>query len=241
MIIIPQILDGCLVTREQRAEVFNYLSVQLGYRLLFIECVCDDQKSLECNYEDIIRNSADYVGMDPALAAEDLRLRVSHYLGVYEPLDEKQYSRIRIDTVSMKIEAEKISGHVESTVLGYLGSVNAKAHTLYFSRHGESENNVIGKIGGDTVLSARGECYAQALASRMNAMHIPDLRILTSRLRRTIATARGIEASQREHLEALNELDAGVCEGLSYEEMQQHYPQVFKVLGSPFYFLSLLP
>lgn len=56
-------------------------------------------------------------------------------------------------------------------------------------------------------------------------MHIPDLRVLTSRLRRTIATARGIEAPQ-EHVAALNELDAGVCEGLSYEEMQEHYPQV---------------
>lgn len=221
------ILDGCLVTREQRAEVFDYLHLELGYRLLFIECSCDDQRSLERNYEEIIRNSADYAGMDAALAAEDLLLRVSHYLRIYEPLDEKNYSRIRIDTVSMKIEAEKISGHVESTVLGYLGSINAKTHTLYFSRHGESEYNVIGKIGGDAALSPRGESYAQALASRMNAMHIPDLRILTSRLRRTIATARGIEASQREHLESLNELDAGVCEGLSYEEMQQHYPQEF--------------
>ena len=221
-----QILDGCLVTRQQRAEVFDYLGTELGYRVLFIECTCDDPRSLERNYAEIIRNSADYAGMDPALAAEDLQLRVSHYLAVYEPLDEKEYARIRMNTVNMSIEAQKISGHVESIVLGYLGSVNAKAHTLYFSRHGESENNVIGKIGGDTVLSPRGENYAQALASRINAMHIPDLRILTSRLRRTIATARGIEAAQREHLAELNELDAGVCEGLSYEEMQQLYPQV---------------
>lgn len=56
-------------------------------------------------------------------------------------------------------------------------------------------------------------------------MRIPDLRVLTSRLRRTIATARGVEAPQ-EHVAALNELHAGVCEGLSYEEMQEQYPQV---------------
>lgn len=92
-------------------------------------------------------------------------------------------------------------------------------------QHGESEYNVVGKIGGDAVLSARGERYAQALSNEFNAMCIPDLRVLTSRLRRTIATARGIEAPQ-EHIAALNELHAGVCEGLSYEEMQEHYPQV---------------
>jgi broad specificity phosphatase PhoE len=93
------------------------------------------------------------------------------------------------------------------------------------SQHGESEYNVLGKVGGDAVLSARGERYAQALSSEFNAMRVPDLRVLTSRLRRTIATARGIEAPQ-EHVAALNELYAGVCEGLSYEEMQEHYPQV---------------
>lgn len=97
----------------------------------------------------------------------------------------------------------------------------------YTSQHGESEYNVVGKIGGDAVLSARGERYAQALSNKFNAMRIPDLRVLTSRLRRTIATARGIEAPQ-EHVAALNELHAGVCEGLSYEEMQEHYPQVIR-------------
>lgn len=100
------------------------------------------------------------------------------------------------------------------------------------SQHGESEYNVLGKIGGDAVLSARGERYAQALASQINAMHISDLRVLTSRLRRTIATARGVMAPQ-EHVASLNELNAGVCEGLSYEEMQEQYPQVRKKAFNP--------
>lgn len=108
--------------------------------------------------------------------------------------------------------------------------------SLYFCivchvQHGESEYNVVGKIGGDAVLSARGERYAQALSNKFNAMRIPDLRVFTSRLRRTIATARGIEAPQ-EHVAALNELHAGVCEGLSYEEMQERYPQVIVTFKS---------
>lgn len=220
------ILDATLVTRAQRAEVYDYFFGQLGYRVLFIECVCDDSVVLERNYQEILRYSTDYVGVDPVRAQEDLRLKVAHYVRSYEPMDEKNYSRIRIDIATMDIETHKVSGHIETSVLGYLGSVTVTPHTLYFSRHGESEYNVLGKVGGDAVLSARGERYAQALATKFNAMRIPDLRVLTSRLRRTIATARGVEAPQ-EHVAALNELHAGVCEGLSYEEMQEHYPQEF--------------
>ncbi|XP_014223062.1 6-phosphofructo-2-kinase/fructose-2,6-bisphosphatase-like isoform X1 [Trichogramma pretiosum] len=220
------ILDAALVTRKQRAEVYEYFSGQLHYRVLFVECVCEDEALIEANCREILRYSQDYKNVQVAVGLEELRLKIAYYRQLHQPMDEPYYPRIRLDTASMEMSAIKLSGHIETTVLGYLGGLSLKPHTLYFSRHGESEFNVLGKIGGDAVLSARGERYAQALASKINSMHIPDLRVLTSRLRRTIATARGIEASQ-EHVAALNELYAGVCEGLSYEEMQEKYPQEF--------------
>lgn len=122
------------MTRAQRAEVFDYFSGQLGYRVLFIECVCDDPVVLERNYKEILRYSTDYVGMDPVRAQEDLRLKVAHYVRQYEPMDEKNYPRIRIDTATMDIETHMVSGHVETRLLGYLGSVTLMPHTLYFSR-----------------------------------------------------------------------------------------------------------
>lgn len=128
-----KILDATLVTRAQRAEVFDYFSGQLGYRVLFIECVCEDPVVLQRNYEEILRWSTDYVGMDPALAEEDLQLKVAHYVRSYEPMDEK-VPRIRVDTATMDIETYKVSGHVEASILGYLGSVMLTPHTLYFSR-----------------------------------------------------------------------------------------------------------
>ncbi|XP_012217433.1 6-phosphofructo-2-kinase/fructose-2,6-bisphosphatase isoform X2 [Linepithema humile] len=220
------LLDAMLITRAQRTEVYDYFSGQLGYRVLFIECICNDPKVLEHNQQEIVRHSADYVDVDSTLAAEDLRSKIAFYARSYEPMNERTYPTIRIDIATMDIETCKVSGHVETSVLGYLGDISLESHTLYFSRHGESEYNVLGKVGGDAILSPRGERYAQALSNKFNEMRIPDLRVLTSRLRRTIATARGIEAPQ-EHVAALNELHAGVCEGLSYEEMQEHYPQEF--------------
>ncbi|XP_014475478.1 PREDICTED: 6-phosphofructo-2-kinase/fructose-2,6-bisphosphatase-like isoform X2 [Dinoponera quadriceps] len=220
------ILDAMLITKAERTEVYDYFSGQLGYRVLFIECVCCDSKVLQHNQQEIVKHNADYADADTALVAEYLRSKIAYYAELYEPMYERSYPRIKIDTATMDIETCQVSGHIETKVLGYLGDIILKPHTLYFSRHGESEYNVLGKIGGDAVLSGRGERYAQALSNKFNAMRIPDLRVLTSRFRRTIATARGIEAPQ-EHVAALNELHAGVCEGLSYEEMQEHYPQEF--------------
>merc|ERR1711970_1009119 len=45
-------------------------------------------------------------------------------------------------------------------------------------------------------------------------------------MKRTIQTAAGIEAPQ-ERWKALNEIDAGVCEELTYEEVAEKYPEEF--------------
>ena len=42
--------------------------------------------------------------------------------------------------------------------------------TLYLSRHGESEYNVAGKIGGDSPLAPRGKDYADVLGNYFNAL-----------------------------------------------------------------------
>ena len=47
------------------------------------------------------------------------------------------------------------------------------SRTVYLSRHGESRNNVYGRIGGDAALSPRGEQYAAALAFFVNNLAVP--------------------------------------------------------------------
>ena len=42
--------------------------------------------------------------------------------------------------------------------------------TLYLTRHGESEFNVAGKIGGDSPLAPRGKEYAEVLGDYFNAL-----------------------------------------------------------------------
>lgn len=79
---------------------------------------------------------------------------------------------------------------------------------MFNFQHGESEYNVLGRIGGDASLSPRGELYAQALANYINSLGCRDpLTVWTSELRRTKQTATDIRAPKR-IVRALNELDA---------------------------------
>lgn len=61
------------------------------------------------------------------------------------------------------VTARGVQGALQTSILGVLSSPVIKQQLYYFSRHGESDYNVIGRIGGDADLSARGNCYAERL------------------------------------------------------------------------------
>nr|CAI5846448.1 unnamed protein product [Callosobruchus analis] len=45
------ILDGPNVSRSQRQEIYDLVYCQLGFRVMFIECVCEDPVMLERNFK----------------------------------------------------------------------------------------------------------------------------------------------------------------------------------------------
>lgn len=223
------IFDGTNITREQRRELQDYCTSDMGFRILFIECVCEDQELLERNIIEILHYSADYKTMSEEEAIDDLRKKLEHYMRQYEPIDAnlENINFVRVENMGETVTAHKVAGQKESGILGYLSGMRALPQTLYFTRHGESEYNVLGRIGGDAVLSPRGQSYAHALAEHMNELGVQEpLSVWTSELRRTKQTAAEIMAPKRA-VRALNELDAGICEGLTYEEMQERFPQEF--------------
>jgi 6-phosphofructo-2-kinase/fructose-2,6-biphosphatase 2 len=89
--------------------------------------------------------------------------------------------------------------------------------------------NVTGQIGGDANLSERGQAYAKLLPELI-AKSTGDgrkLTVWTSTLRRTIQTARHLTFEKLEW-KALDELDSGVCDGLTYGEIEDRYPEDFR-------------
>src|SRR6185503_1118489 len=93
---------------------------------------------------------------------------------------------------------------------------------IWLTRHGESAFNVLGIIGGDADLSPAGEEYARSLArfvrGRLAPAETPT--VWTSSLRRTIQTAQPF-TQDPSSFRALDEIDAGICDGMTYEQIRE--------------------
>ena len=68
--------------------------------------------------------------------------------------------------------------------------------------------------------------YADALSEYIKQENIPDLIVWTSQFKRTLQTAAKIDAP-KEQWKALNEIDAGICETMTYREIAEIYPEEF--------------
>jgi 6-phosphofructo-2-kinase/fructose-2,6-biphosphatase 2 len=84
-------------------------------------------------------------------------------------------------------------GNLQSRIGYWLLNIHITPRTIYLTRHGESEMNLLGKIGGNSGLSDNGQVYADKLAKYFEENEVNDLRVWTSWFKRTIQTASGIQ------------------------------------------------
>jgi len=223
------IFDATNSTRERRQMVYHTVVQQKGFKCLFLESICDNKDVIETNILDVKIHSPDYRNMDKEEAVQDFRRRILHYTEVYTPMEEEFESHLsfmKIFNAGEKLIVHRHEGNLQSRIVYWLMNIHILPRTIYLTRHGESEHNLTGRIGGDSQLSPRGELYAKALAEFINKQNIPGMRVWTSWLKRTIQTASDIDAPQ-ERWKALNEIDAGVCEELTYDEIAARYPAEF--------------
>ena len=158
------------------------------------------------------------------------------YEKAYQPLDDKfddELSYIKIINVGKKFQVNRVKDHIQSKIVYFLMNINVNNNrTIYLTRHGESLFNRLGKIGGDAGLSARGIEYAEKLGDwvNMNLLDQEDnseFKIWVSELQRTHETAAFIN-HKVESWKNLNEINAGICEGMTYEEIEMNCPDVHK-------------
>jgi broad specificity phosphatase PhoE/predicted kinase len=232
------VYDATNSVRSRRQLIIDYLTGRHGFKTFFVESICFDPEVIEANIRDVKVSSPDYVFVNEDSAVDDFYQRIHHYEVQYESLDEKldkELSFIKIFNQGEKFLVNKVQGHVQSRVVYYLMNIHVLPRTIYLARHGESNMNVAARIGGDDDLSDRGILFAQALAQFVKEQHLDDLRIWTSLLKRTIQTVADLDVP-KEHWKALNEIDAGVCEGMTYEEIQQQFPDEFAMRDADKYY-----
>ncbi|EFJ46141.1 hypothetical protein VOLCADRAFT_105711 [Volvox carteri f. nagariensis] len=172
------------------------------------------------------------------LAVADFLARISKYEEVYEPINDRNLHYIKlIDMVTGRghMDINRISGYLPGKIVFFLMQICKAGMTsvrkIWLSRHGESEYNQKGLIGGNSSLSERGERYSRALPGALIA-RLPQeqpvsVAVWTSTLKRTIETARFLPFPKL-RWKALDEIDAGICDGMTYEQIAERYPQEYE-------------
>ncbi|KAF4594880.1 6-phosphofructo-2-kinase 1 [Ophiocordyceps camponoti-floridani] len=134
--------------------------------ILFIESICRDQQLLEANMR-LKLSGPDYRDKDPHKSLEDFKNRVAAYASAYEPLGEYEEDNdmqyIQMVDVGRKLVQHRLKGFLSGGISTYLSSFNLAPRQIWMTRHGQSVDNELGKLGGNSPLTERGHCYGQAL------------------------------------------------------------------------------
>ena len=222
--------DATNTTKERRRLIAERVAQEPGMRLVFLESICTDPKVIADNIAVKVRSGdPDYANMSRDRAKEDFLRRIKHYENVYETLDEdgteSHYTYCKIVDVGRLATLNLINGYLESQIAFYLLNLHVSPRNIFISRHGESVFNVEGKIGGDSDLSERGWAYARALPKLIqDNLGDAPLTVWHSSLRRTGQTASFLNYPKLVW-NSLDELDAGVCDSMTYEEIERFYPE----------------
>jgi broad specificity phosphatase PhoE/predicted kinase len=225
------ILDSTNAERKRRAVIEKHLN---NHPVLFIECINDDEDILRLSIQEKIK-MPEFARLK-AKAAKDFLKRINYYKMIYAPLkSERNY--LRIDSLQNKIIEEKHSDVIPfyERLRDYL--VTDEVKNLFLIRHTETEYNVANRIGGDSKLTKKGREQAAALGEFFKRKKISY--IFTSGRIRTIDTARAICEMEDDcriiSLKEFDEIDAGICERMTYEDIEKKLPHVFQKRGADKY------
>lgn len=218
------IYDATNTTRERRSLVADRLRAH-GLSVVFVESVCEDEAVIESNIRQTKLHMPDYAGTDPDEAVADFRARIAHYEQVYEPVQEAEGSFVRTIDLGRLMVAHDIHGYLPSRLVYFLMNLHVAPRSIWLTRHGESTYNVEDRVGGDAGLSEAGKEFARSLAAHVRALGLDrqGLRVWTSTLRRTKETAAAL-GLPTEEWRALDEIDAGDCDGMTYEQIRTELP-----------------
>lgn len=248
------ILDATNSTVERREAILARCKATDDVRVAFLESICTDEEVLRQNYEMKLKN-ADYSGWDEEAARKDFFFRATLYEKNYQTVEENeddgQVSFMKILNCGEKTVHRHCEGYLVSKVAGYLLNLHIERRVIYLARHGESEDNRAGRLGGDSVLTREGMAFAESLRDFIHTRfgwppkEDPDgdtesiengWLLITSQLRRTRMTARPLLADEdfvrrsgvrRVHTALLNEIISGEFDGYTSDKIKQEAPEDF--------------
>jgi len=130
-----------------------------------------------------------------------------------------------------QIVMNRVTGFLPGKIMFYLSNFRTQSKSIYFVRHGQSEYNVKHLIGGDSGLTERGFRFSRLLREWVSE-NIPEadqtLSVWSSTMKRAMQTAESVPSHQYICWKILEEIEAGICDSMSYEEIEEKYPEEFE-------------
>lgn len=252
--------DATNSTKQRRQLLLDRISKDRNVRCIFVESICTDSELLTQNIQMKLQGP-DYKKMEPEKALRDFLARTKNYEKTYQTIDEEEekegLSFIKIINVGRKVIAHNIKGYLPSHCVLYLMQMHLKERTIWLTRHGESEYNTTGQLGGDPPLTQSGHLYGKAMSKFIKSFHplnsqLPsvtsessirsaqddnfgtaatgDLSVWTSTLQRAVETGEYFESDfyDLKYIRTLNEIHGGICENMTYKEIQEKYPEEYQ-------------
>eukprot|EP00932_Pfiesteria_piscicida_P015594 SRR837773.2805.p1 GENE.SRR837773.2805~~SRR837773.2805.p1 ORF type:complete len:547 (-),score=118.64 SRR837773.2805:41-1441(-) len=249
------ILDATNTTIERRTKVRERVAKIQGISVIFLESLCNDSSVLEENYRLKLGND-DYKSMSVDAATADFQQRVKKYEQAYQPVEDvedgHEMSYIKLIDAGKKLIKNKCLTSARRTLPGHvfnlLHSIHLGSRSIFLALVGESENDVSGRLGGDSPLTAVGSARGPALATFLNEQEAlamqtdigsecasePTL-VMCGTLQRHLHTVAHLNRSATHRktrtvlkLQRLNELCVGGMDGMSLEEVEELHPHEWK-------------
>ena len=95
---------------------------------------------------------------------KDYIARINAKIPDYEPLNEADFTYIKLINVNQRMEVRNAKGYLASRIVFYLMNLHTQRRTLYFARAGRSKNAT---FKADDGLTPEGEKYSHQLADRL--------------------------------------------------------------------------
>ncbi len=226
------ILDATNSTKLRRDKINKFFSVfNYNKKIIFIENITIDQNIIDTNIL-FKKVSPDYKQFSIEEMKKDFKRRLEYYRDVYEIIDDDEnLNYIKIYDCGKKVTYNDIYGYVETLILNFLINFRVCLKKIYITRHGQSLYNLENRIGGDPDITEEGYKYAKKLYGYISLKYkAEEIIIFTSNLKRTKNTGHLFIKNGYDvrHREILNEIDGGVCENMTYDDVKEKMPEIFE-------------
>jgi broad specificity phosphatase PhoE/adenylate kinase family enzyme len=226
------IFDATNSTNNRRDKIKKMLSdVVNENQILFVESICDDQSIINSNFIEDKKNNEDYVDKPVDDAHEDFQKRIKEYEKNYESINDNEIY-IKIYNIGKKFIMNKLSSNFQTKMAYFLMNLNKKRITIYLTRHGQSQDQLLSKIGGNSNLTDHGKKYADRLLNYFDLSNNEQYDILCSDLMRAKNTANVFRSNNKYNVEIhkeLNEIYGGEFEGMTYEQIKEKHPLIYNL------------